>query len=150
MKSHSPLGKMFCIIYTKSLWETLCHKSRFISHNFIFSFHLFFFFTNTHLYPTSFTHLGVQTTNAKTLHFASESSLVCKMSFHFVQSLLWQLFVQDPNFYANCFALHYIQICYQQQFIFDSIFFHEEMLFIEILSFLALLIFLGTWTYSII
>jgi len=52
------------------------------------SFSSFCFHTNTYLYPTSFTPLGVWTTDPKTLRFVNEFNFVWIASFHFGQSFL--------------------------------------------------------------
>ena len=46
------------------------------------------FRTNTHLYPTGFTSLGVLTTSPKTSHFVDNFNFACITSFHFGQSFL--------------------------------------------------------------
>ena len=46
------------------------------------------FRTNTHLYPTSFTSSGVQTTGPKTSQFVNKSNSACIASFHFGQSFI--------------------------------------------------------------
>ena len=48
------------------------------------------FRTNTHLYPTGFSSLGVWTTGPKTSHFVNEFNFACIASFHFGQSFLYR------------------------------------------------------------
>ena len=48
------------------------------------------FRTNTHLYPTGFTPLGVWTTCPKTSHLINEFNSVCIASFNFDQSILYR------------------------------------------------------------
>ena len=48
------------------------------------------FRTNTHLYPTGFTPLGVWTIGPKTYSFINEFNSACIASFHFGQSFLFR------------------------------------------------------------